>query len=76
MGPRGRQCLHLGVQRQEGNEMGNVLFAFRERDSEDETHVEDAITIKSEICIPMRVQELPKVPPLALALVFNTSTRI
>lgn len=42
------------------------------RDSEDETHVEDTIAIKSEIC----VQELPKVPPLALALVSNTHTRI
>lgn len=58
--------------------MGNVLFAFGigERDSEDETHVEDSITIRSEICVPMRVQVPQKVPPLALALVFNTRTRI
>lgn len=71
MGPRCRQCLQ-GVHRQEGNEMGNVLFAFRERDSEDETHVEDTITIKSQIYVPMRVQKLQKVVHLLLLLLFPT----
>lgn len=73
MGPRCRRCLQ-GVHRQEGNEMGNVLFAlrFRERDSEDETHVEDTIAIKSQICVPMRVQELQKGGHLSLLLLFAT----
>lgn len=78
MGPRGRQYMQ-GIHCQEGNGMGNVLFAFREPNSEDETHVEDAITIRSEICrgVPMGPRT-PKgaVTCLALALAFNTHTRI